>query len=123
MRFFLLAICCAILGCSSKEQDLRIYVSGKVSNESGEGISNVKIQILRGKIGHYAATRYSNYETIHTNHKGEFNYTIQNDTYVYKICCELPSGYESVTPSCKEIDHSIVNGGTIFNVISFKLVK
>lgn len=123
MRFVLLAIFCVILSCNTKEQNLDISVSGKVSNESGEGVSNVEIYISRGKIGHYAATRYSDYKTIRTNSKGEFHYIVEDDGYVYRICCGLPSDYKVVTPSCKKIDHSIINGRTNHNTINFTLKK
>lgn len=123
MRFALLAVFCVILGCSSKEQNLDISVSGRVSNELGEGVSNVEIRISRGKIGNYAATIYSDYKTIRTNNKGEFHYVVENDGYVYQICCGLPSDYKLVTPSCKKIDHRIINGHTTPNIINFTLKK
>lgn len=104
-----------------EKQNLDIYVSGKVTNKNGAGISNVNIYFQRGKIGNYAATVYSNYETVTTDNNGNYQYTVKNDTYVYKICCGIPSGYISSTPGCKEIDHSIIDSHTTPNVINFTL--
>ncbi|HRP90221.1 MAG TPA: hypothetical protein PKX92_09285 [Edaphocola sp.] len=123
--FLLLIAAISLYSCRREgmKQNLDISVSGKVMNESGTGVSNVTIYIKRGKIGNYAATVYSNYEMIKSDINGNYEYTVKNDTYVYKICCELPSGYVSVTPGCKEVDHSVIDSHTIPNIINFVLKK
>ncbi|WHF52096.1 hypothetical protein QGN23_02185 [Chryseobacterium gotjawalense] len=105
------------------KQNLDIHVSGKVSNDKGVGISNVKIYFQRGKWGNYAPPIYTTFETVTTDNNGNYQYTIKNDSYVYKICCELPSGYNSVTPRCKDIDYSVIHSHTIPNVINFTLTN
>lgn len=123
--FLLLIAVISLYSCrgEGEKQNLDISVSGKVMNEKGIGVSDVTIYIQRGKIGNYAATVYSNYETIKSDINGNYKYIVKNDTYVYKICCELPSGYVLVTPGCKEVDHSIIDSHTIPNIINFELKK
>lgn len=122
---FLSIISFSLNSCIGEEekQNLDINVTGRVMNESGLGISNVEIYIRRGNIGHYIATSYSDYEIITTTVNGNYKYTVKNDTYVYQICCELPSGYSSVTPKCKQVDHTIINSHKVPNVINFELKK
>src|SRR5690606_17599883 len=110
------------LNCRNEEkQNLDISVSGKVTNQNGTAVPNVKVHAYRGKIGNYAPTIYSDYEFVTTDSNGNYKYTVKNDTYMYKICCEVPSGYTTVTPGCKEVDHSIIDSHTVPNVINFTL--
>lgn len=83
----------------------------------------MKIHALRGKIGNYAATNYSEYESVITDNNGNYSYTVKDDYYVYKICCEVPSEYTNVSPHCQEVDHSIIDSHTIPNNINFTLKK
>ena len=110
------------LNCRNEEkQNLDISVSGKVTNQNGTAVPNVKVHAYRGKIGKYGPTIYSDYEFVTTDSNGNYKYTVKNDTYRYKICCEVPSGYTTVTPGCKEVDHSIIDSHTVPNVINFTL--
>lgn len=125
-KIVILLICVFLItllqNCRNDEkQNLDISVSGKVTNQNGTGIPNVKVHAWRGKIGNYAPTIYSDYEFVITDNNGYYSYTVKNDTYQYKICCEIPNGYTSVTPGCKEVDDSIIDSHTIPNVINFTL--
>ena len=110
-----------LISCSTSEtQNLDINVSGKVTGQNNEGLEAVTIHIQRGKIGQFAATSFNNYQTTTTDESGNYKYVVKNDTYVYRICCEIPDGYTIVGQSCKEVDHTIQNSQTIPNVINFK---
>lgn len=123
LLFLFMTSLALLIGCrgDGDKQNLDINVSGKVTNQNGTGIPNVKVHAWRGKIGNYGPTIYSDYEFVITDNNGNYSYTVKNDTYIYKICCEVPSGYTSVTPGCKEVDHSIIDSHTIPNVINFIL--
>ncbi|MCK8143438.1 carboxypeptidase-like regulatory domain-containing protein [Flavobacterium sp. I-SCBP12n] len=111
------------LNCSSdnEKQNLDINVSGRVTNESNVGVGNVTIYIQRGKIGNYTATVYEQYETVLTNSSGNYSYLVKNETFQYKICCGIPTGYSIVGQSCTDVNQSIVNNQTVPNNINFKL--
>ena len=121
----LLVIATLSLNCSvnDEKQNLDINVTGKVTNQNNVGVANVTIYVQRGKIGIYAATIYEQYETVITNSSGNYSYLVQNDTYNYKICCGVPTGYSIVGESCLEVNQSIVNSHTIPNNINFKLTQ
>ena len=83
-----------------EEQNLDISVTGRVVNQSNVGVGNVTIYIQRGKPGNYSPTNYVQYQTVTTNASGNYNYLVQDDSYPYQICCDIPAGYSSVDQSC-----------------------
>ncbi len=95
----------------------------KVTDQNNKGIANVTIYVQRGKTGNYAATVYEQYQTITTNTSGNYNYLVKNDTYNYKICCGIPTGYKIVGESCTPVNHSIINSQTVLNNINFKFTQ
>ena len=113
------------LSCSrnGEKQNLDISITGKVINQNNTGIGNVTIYVQRGKTGNYAATSYEQYQTVLTNSSGNYSYLVKNDTYNYKICCGIPTGYSIVGESCIAVNQSIVNSQTIPNNINFKLTQ
>jgi len=113
------------LNCSGNDekQNLDINVTGKVTNQNNVGVGNVTIYVQRGKIGNYAATVYEQYETVITNSSGNYSYLVKNDTYKYKICCGVPTGYSIVGESCTEVNQSILNSQPVPNNINFKLTQ
>lgn len=113
------------LNCSinDEKQNLDINVTGKVVNQNDFGMEGVKIYVQRGKVGYYAATNFETYEILTTNASGNYNYIVKNDTYVYRICCGVPTGYIIVGDGIKNVNHNITNGQTIQNVINFKLTQ
>lgn len=113
-----------LTACQTDEkQNLEINVNGKVSDQNNSGVGNVTIYILRGKTGNYAATVYNQFQTVNTNDSGNYFYLVKNDTYTYKICCSIPSGFTSIEETCKVFDHSIINSQTVPNNINFKLIR
>ena len=106
---------------NDEKQNLDINVTGKVTNQNNVGIENVTIYIQRGKTGNYAATIYEQYQTVITNSTGNYSYSVKNDTYNYKICCGIPTGYSIVGESCTNVNQSIINSQTVPNNINFKL--
>lgn len=113
------------LNCSGNDekQNLEINVTGKVTNQNNVGVGNVTIYVQRGKTGNYVATAYTQYETVITNSSGNYSYLVKNDTYNYKICCGVPTGYLIVGESCTEVNQNIVNSHTVPNNINFKLTQ
>ena len=104
------------------DQNLDIYVTGKVTDQNDIGVGDVSIFIQRGgNHSNYGPTSYNNYETIKTNLNGDYRYIVKNDNYSYKLCCGIPPGYTSVDEFCKFVNHNIINSHTIPNIINFQL--
>lgn len=123
LMLFVIATLCLNCSGNDEQQNLDINVTGKVTNQNNAGVGNVTIYVQRGKIGNYAATVYEQYETVITNSSGNYSYLVKNDTYNYKICCGVPTGYSIVGESCTEVNQSIVNSHTVPNNINFKLTQ
>ena len=124
LMLFLIAI--LSVKCSkndNEKQNLDINVTGKVTNQNNVGILGVNIYIERGKSGNFVGPNYTTYETLTTNADGNYSYLVKNDTYTYKICCGIPSGYTISGDNCKAVDHSIINSQTVPNNINFKLTQ
>ena len=120
----LFAIAILSLNCSKNDekQNLDINVTGRVTNQNNIGVADVTIYIQRGALNsNYGPTNYNNYETVKTNSSGNYQYLVKNDSYSYKLCCGIPTGYTNVDEFCKFVDHSIINSHTVPNIINFKL--
>lgn len=112
----------SLTSCKKIEvQNLDINLFGKVSDQNGNGIANVTINIVRGKWGNFTGPVYQQYQTVTTDISGNYSYLIKDDGYTYKICCEVPSGYSISGESCTNINHSIINSRPVPNNINFTL--
>lgn len=120
---WLLTIATLFVNCGTniEQQNLDIYVTGRVINQNNYGIPGINVYVQRGKWGNYVGPSYENYEILTTNASGNYNYTVKNDTYVYRICCGVPPGYTLIGEGCKDVNHSIFEGHTLPNNINFKL--
>lgn len=120
---FIITTLCFNCSGNDEKQNLDINVTGKVTNQNNVGVGNVTIYVQRGKTGNYAATVFQQYEIVTTNSSGNYSYLVKNDTYNYKICCEIPIGSSIIGESCTEVNQSIVNSHTVPNNINFKLTQ
>jgi hypothetical protein len=118
--FIIMSLC--FISCQNDdEQNLDISVIGKVTDQNNNGIADVSIYVQRGRTGNYVATVYNQYVTLTTNSSGNYSYLVKDDTYNYKICCDIPSGYTINSESCKAVNHSIISSQTVPNIINFQL--
>jgi hypothetical protein len=124
-KVILIFVVTITLSCSKNEekQNLDINVTGKVTNQNNTCVGDVTIYIQRWKTGNYVATVYEQYQTVITNSSGNYSYLVKNDTYNYKICCGIPTGYSIVGESCTNVNQSIINSQTVTNNINFKLTQ
>ena len=114
----------SLSSCQKNElSKLDLNVFGKVTDQNGNKIPYVTIQILRGKYGNFVGPTYQQYQTLTTDKDGSYKYLIKDDSYTYRICCYPPSGYFMMTESCVSVNQSILNGQRVPNNIDFTFTR
>jgi hypothetical protein len=131
-QILVMLFCLALCACSKvppPSQD--IPVSGRVSDEEGNGVGAVMLYIDYGNrpgnggLFPMGGNDYGDYDdSITTNSNGQYSYLLDYEKGDAKrICCKLPSSFSSVNRECSEVNLYIDNAAVVPQVVNFVLKK